>query len=684
MPVSLDHVRPHITLTLFRAADPDAIVQEVVARFEDVALTLPTAPKPLGEDGRMILPLDASAPTGLAVTAARYRIEKPPSWLRVEHAPDFDDEEYGAATTGGEGVQRAPERLADDLLDVANHLIVLVCATPFLALYASHDTMRARLTELVSLGVTGEVGRQVRLAHTATLLEREEVENAFVRGNAKSAWLEGLHVPTILKADRKILSGPDLRYALDQFGDQTYTYSAAISVLPDVKTAADEPLRVGVSYSKSTLWTRSTKNLGEFLIGLQELIGVLTGAQPDAIDVSEYLRAGLPFVARPLSVRLMNDIEDGFDVGYEAPELIEKELVAGQVVDQPKDDDPWQINGRFVVDEAASRKLVSGAEVVADAYFKDRKLATLSLLPVPRSERTLEILHRVSAYHVDKADAEMAALDRSLAKRSTNLTIHYASGHVVQNGGLFQTRFRDAIFERWRWLDLRPAADGVTYKVSAEKPTRPGVSAKGKPIEIFEPSQIGQQRSLFCFVKNNPAMMASPDNTPATDWWLLCDDGAGEIADFIAISLQRPAITFIHVKARHKGEKDTISVTPFSEVVSQAVKNLRAYDQGLLANMLASRTTAANTGLVWRHTGATVMRLDFITALEALRKPQRHVMIFQPRISQTTWDAAIQRHRAGKEGGQVGRMRQLSALLSGAESTFQKLGATFSVVGEAC
>lgn len=320
---------------------------------------------------------------------------------------------------------------------------------------------------------------------------------------------------------------------------------------------------------------------------------------------------------------------------------------------------------------------------MVDAYFKDRKLATLTLRPVPRSERALEILHRVGGYHVDKADADLAALDRSLAKRNTNLTIHYASGHVIQNGALFQTRFRDAIFERWEWLKLRPADDGITYRVSAEKPTRAGTSSRGKPIEIFDPSQIGLQRSLFCFVRNNAAMVASPDATPLADWWLLCDDGAGEIADFIAISAKRPAITFIHVKARHKGEKDTISVTPFSEVVSQAVKNLRAYEQGLLGGMLISRTTSANNSLVWRHDESNVDRLGFIAAMIRLRKPQRHILIFQPRISQKTWEKAVQRHRSGAENGQVGRMRQLSALLSGAESTFQKLGATMAVVGEA-
>jgi hypothetical protein len=56
---------------------------------------------------------------------------------------------------------------------------------------------------------------------------------------------------------------------------------------------------------------------------------------------------------------------------------------------------------------------------------------------------------------------------------------------------------------------------------------------------------------------------------------LLCDDGAGKLADFIVISPKLQAITFIHVKARGEGEKKTIGVTPFEVVASQAMKNPR-------------------------------------------------------------------------------------------------------------
>jgi hypothetical protein len=688
MDVDLDQIRPHVTLTLFQTQQASQLVEDVLERLEALSGTLPTSPAPF-EGGALVRFLPRRDVGGMNVSAARYRIKKPPAWLMTvamgAATSDSEDEDLEELLDGSEDAPRPA------LLDVDHHLVVLVAMEGFLALYASHDTMRARLTDLLANGMTGSETREVRTPRTAELVGRDAIEAAFVRGDAKSAWLEGLHVPTILKADRKILSGPDLRFALDQFGDQTYTYTAAISELPaagKARTKRGEPrgLRVGVSYAKNTLWTRSARNLGEFLEGLQELVRLLRGAPAEEPDASEYDRAGLPFVARPLSLAGLDGLSDGFDVGYEAPDLGEKELIAGEAeAAPPASKDPWRKHGRFVVDETRTRACATGGEVVADAYYDANQLARVRFRPIPRSDRHLEILYRVEHYHVDKADPDMVDLDRSLARRNTNFTLRYGSGHVIQNGALFQTRFRDTVFDHWNWLRLKPADDGVEYDLNREKPTKLSatLSRTGQKIEVFDPSAIGAQRSLFCFTKRHPQLVVSPPEVAFDDWWLLCDDGAGEIADFIAISPRNSAITFVHVKGFKKGDHKQISVTPFSEVISQAIKNLRAYEQGHLADMLSARTTPEKDRLVWRHDGVTVDRKAFIAKMTSLRRPLRHVVIFQPRTHETTWKTAVKQHRAGSDTGQVGRMRQLSALLVGAEATFQKLGATLAVVGRA-
>jgi hypothetical protein len=138
--------------------------------------------------------------------------------------------------------------------------------------------MRSRLNELVEFGVCGDERNLVRVGHAATGLNRAEIENAFARGSTKSAWLEGLHSPTFMKADRKILSGPNLRYA---FGDQTFSYSAAISDLGNLGNrpvaGKIESFRIGVSYARNTLWTGPTNKFEMFADEIRRVIRQLKG-----------------------------------------------------------------------------------------------------------------------------------------------------------------------------------------------------------------------------------------------------------------------------------------------------------------------------------------------------------------------------------------------------------------------
>ncbi|OJX16995.1 MAG: hypothetical protein BGO82_05605 [Devosia sp. 67-54] len=479
-----------------------------------------------------------------------------------------------------------------------------------MGIFASQDSMRQRLVELISFGSAGDDRKTISLSRTAEPIDRETLENAFVKGRTKSAWLDGLHVPTELKADRKVLSGPNLRYALDHFDDQTFLYSAAISEVPQ---ASGEIARIGVSHAKGTLWTKSTKTFDEFADELKSLVKAIRTAIADPKTVADLERAGLPVVAKPAVTASLPLLSDGFDVGYEAPTTQETELLTGEI-SEPVLLDEWQRRGSFVVNEAETAK-ARPSEIIAGAYFDSILLATIRFEPVRRTDTSVEILHRVLSYEVDKADERMVALDKSLMKRNTNLTLRYGSGHVVQNSVLYAMRFHDVIFENWQWKKFAPAADGKKYKLRDEKPTKRG----GKGKMVYAPELIGKSDSLFCYVRNNIADLISTASHPVNDWQLLCDDGSGEIADFIALSSNRKLVTFIHVKATKTGSATTISVTPFSEVVSQATKNLRNFDHGLLIQGINDRTTDRNKDLVWRQDGTATNRAKFCTELDKLR-----------------------------------------------------------------
>lgn len=660
------NTRPHVTVSLFRCDDPGEIAAELVSKLEALSDTLPTAPA--AEEGEAAIKLlEAYVDDNLSAAGGWYRIEKPPSWFRL--APKI-----AASGPADEDVDEPEPELDEALVinDVQNHLVVVASYKTYIGIFASQDAMRQRLAELVEFGSAGTEDGSVSISRTGEPIDRIAIENAFVRGKTKSAWLEGLHVSTDLKADRKILSGPNLRYALDHFDDQTFSYSAAISEL----NRAGQVKRVGVSHSKGTLWTKSTKQFAEFAAEIRLLVDALEAGESDAPTTSELERAGLPIVARPAVTENLKNLDDGFDVGYEAPTTQEETLLAGEIVEVEQIDD-WQRNGSFLVDETATSSNKNKAQIVAKAMFDGEHIATIRLEPIKRNDTSVEILHRVENYQVRKDDMRMVFLDRSLMKRNSNLTLRYGSGHVVQKGVLFSLQFKDVIFEDWRWSKFAPASDGKTYKVKDEKPTR---TSKGK--KVYAPDLIGKSDSLFCYVRNNVANLIGRDTSPVKDWHLLCDDGSGEIADFIALSPTKRFVTFVHVKANSKGSASTISVTPFSEVVSQATKNLRNFDQALLSEGIRTRTTDNNKGLVWRHDGAAITREDFCTLLDQFRpNADRHVIILQPRINEGTWNKAVSNHRANKTAAQVGRMRQLSGLLSAARNTFNKLGATIEVVG---
>jgi hypothetical protein len=479
------------------------------------------------------------------------------------------------------------------------------------------------------------------------------------------------------------MSGPDLRYALDHFEDQTFTYTAAVSELAQNGPPSSSPptgksgYRVGVSHSKYTIWTKPTKKFEQFIDELKEIVFRLDRGSSDQGSLPEVERAGVPFIAHPVESPNLALLEGGFDVAYESPDTRDEEILRGEASGEEAARDLWQANGRFVVNFASKTTSIRPHEVLADAFYGNKHLATLRFRPIARADFAVEILVSVEEYIVGKDDPDMIPLDRSLSRRNTFLTIRYSSGHVIQRGKLFAISFRDVIFDAWIWKTFDPAPDGQIYDVGKEKP----VKKNAKQEDVYAPDQIGLQNSLFCFVRNNVQDLIAPYG--GNGWRLLCDDGSGELADFIVHLPEMRSVIFIHVKASKDGSADSIAVTPFSEVVTQATKNLRYFDSGILMKGLKERTTDSNRGLVWQHDGEAINRDEFLEGLTSHHGPlRRHVIILQPRIFRNTWQKFVTAHQSGSEHADVGRMRQLSAVLSTQQEAFRKLDATLKVIGQ--
>ena len=662
MAIEFGNLHPHVTLSIFRSPDVSVIVEEVHQHFGKLCENLPIAPVRDANGSCIINQITGRVPDDTKAMGAWYTIELSPSWIGAE--------EQNSLTTPISELQYPTDR--------RNHLALLLTLDEYLVVYASQDAMRSSLNELVEFGVTGSEQNTVQIQHTAASLQRSEIETAFVRGSAKSAWLEGLHTSTPMKADRKILSGPNLRYAFDSFGDQTFKYSAAISDLGDLKpnAAKAQPFRVGVSHTKYTLWRGSTKTFAMFLEEIRVLIRLLKNPNTGPADLPRQDKPGLPVLASTLGTVGLKLLKAGFDVGYEPPSRSENEILAGGVAEDHDNIDSWQHFGRFEVHVQPS---TIDQAITCDAFFLDKRIAKLWLCPDGNGDQSIEIRHRILEYYVPKDDPYLVHLDRSLAKRNKRFRLRYESGHIVQNGEIHVITFSDVIFEKWKWLSFD--AGTKSYDITKEKPEK----LNAKKEKVFDPTRIGETTSLFCYIKNRAANFISPSaEVPLSDdWMLLCDDGSGEIADFIAVdpNEENPFLTFIHVKAATGSDK-FISVVPFSEVENQAQKNIRFLEPKLLAEELQTRTSDLNRNLVWRSNGSQALRSDFINLVEKLgHSIRRHLMLFQPQILRSTWDKAVLNLRNSKVDANVARMRQLSAVLSGAEESFRRMGATFCVVG---
>jgi hypothetical protein len=146
-------------------------------------------------------------------------------------------------------------------------------------------------------------------------------------------------------------------------------------------------------------------------------------------------------------------------------------------------------------------------------------------------------------------------------------------------------------------------------------------------------------------------------------------------------------VNYIYVKAHKDGHRGRIAVTSFFDVVGQAVKNPDTLQHRFLINELLRRSNRRNDALVWRFDGRKVQRLIFIEQLKKMGpQAQRRVVIFHPGVEYPAWSSAVSDYIRrsdriqGSDRPDVGRMRQLSALLFGTQSTLQTLGATLVVI----
>ena len=251
------------------------------------------------------------------------------------------------------------------------------------------------------------------------------------------------------------------------------------------------------------------------------------------------------------------------------------------------------------------------------------------------------------------SDTSKNALDYS----AELLTIYYDSGHMVDGRSIWSREVRTVPFPRWKFLDF------AGFDISKEKP------AGRSPDEIHSAIGLKGDDSLFNWVVNF-----------YSTGWITCDDGPGEVADFVHVS-QEGILSLIHVKgANTRAEKRRIAVGSYEVVASQAAKNFVSLDPPVLRSRLSAPTRAACA--TWTHGVRVADRAEFLDALDSRDAgDESRVVIIQPHVSELIYDTL---RRPGAHAGtseDYYRLNLLETLLNTIRGSVTSLGADMDVIG---
>jgi len=246
------------------------------------------------------------------------------------------------------------------------------------------------------------------------------------------------------------------------------------------------------------------------------------------------------------------------------------------------------------------------------------------------------------------------AIRNALTAHPEVLSAYYGSGHTIAYGKITRTSIRSVPFTNWDWWPV-----GIC-DVSTEKPAGDGLAMH---VNIGLPGDT----SVFAWVveKVGPG-------------WLTCDDGSGEVADFVHIAPDE-TLTLLHVKGAHNDSLNRqVSASAFEVVVGQATKNVGFLDGGELHTRLS--VPGNLTRATWKDGVRQTDRTGFLAALQARggSSPFR-VMVVQPHMMLARYQTLQTPGVPASED--LLRLQRLETLLNSARGSVVGLGGDLVAVG---
>lgn len=419
-------------------------------------------------------------------------------------------------------------------------------------------------------------------------------------GNGKMLWLQGVHRQRVTKANSKSLSGTRLQEAVDSLDDASYAMSAM--TVDYVPTEADMSLRghLTVSPEKSKLSYKAMIGLREFLIATDEALGMIE----KTIASEEEPTALYPQLAR--RERSLANVRGAFDIRIATPE----EVAATPDLDETDVERAEALRGSIL-------DVVGDSRSPAARLTMARDLSRVGVLKVQPIESGAGFALDVRIVGDSVTDPPALTSIRDILGNGDLISIYYESGHTYNDGRLSRQNMTGPPFANVNFADFS------NFSITHEKPR----GSRGEQV-IHDGVGKNGDNSLFAWV-------VCQYNTG----WLICDDGPGEVADFLHLD-NSGTLTVVHVKAAHSSSPNRrVAVTAFEELVSQAEKGVKLLHSSSLHSLLASpridRPAAWTDG---RRVEGPNPRSEFLERLSGrILSDRTYVRLVQPHLLESSY-----------------------------------------------
>jgi hypothetical protein len=463
------------------------------------------------------------------------------------------------------------------------------------------------------------------------------LEGALLQGEAKGLWLRGTHRRRSTKPDTKNISGIRLQDALNPFDDSSFAMASARA---DLGTEPERSVlngTVGTTPRRSLVWFKAAADFTTFLAAAAELLVLLEKTLSDGPAAGDVL----PHLAR--EVVDLSEVKGAYEVMVVDPD----QLASASGVD-----DDLRIAAATLQSAVLEVRGTDSAEFTLDVGLDGSVSGSLAVRLRPVSGGfELGIGFSGEPTNLPPVRQVLDAL-----AYGELLTVYYRSGHTFADGRVCTSRVPTASFPNWRFKDFEG------YRITQEKPRQ----SEGQAIHdaIAQPGDI----SLFGWLVAN-----------YREGWLTCDDGSGEVADFLHVSPEG-TLSVIHVKGANSDSPRRRVAAAYEIVASQASKNLIFTDSERLLDRL--RRAPVPRPACWSQGNRVPDRTDFFEALN-LRDATNdmRVVIVQPHLSELNYRRLRLSTNVGVGGEDMLRLHLLESLLNATRSSIVGVGADLVVVG---